>query len=223
MFLNKENINNIMVSQIKSIPDDSRNKLELTKLLTPKKLDISHVKQTNTYNCGPAVLQVLGVRMSLEKLEKLCKTTKRDGTLVKDLMVAAGELGYEVESKQDSVINDITAKIDEGTPVAVLFTHYRDPLPGFVHLPNKLLYAWEDTLQHNSLRHPILQKSLRILEEGHYSVVIGYNEKELILLDVETGKEKFTSKDDFEKMWYGEKVKSNRINRWMMTLKQKEG
>ncbi len=56
-------------------------------------------------------------------------------------------------------------------------------------------------------------------DEGHYSVVVGYNEKKVIMNDPWNGKNFEMSWSDFESRWHGQKPKSPK---WLMVLSKKE-
>lgn len=132
--------------------------------------------------CGPAslkmVLDYYGVQKSEEELAKMCKTTKELGTSNENLKEAAESLGFKVEIKDDSTFEDIHDWLNKKVPVIVdWFTRGRAD------------YDDSD------------------ISDGHYSVVVGLDDKYIYLQDPELGKIRKIEKEDFMTVWFDFKGK----------------
>jgi predicted double-glycine peptidase/GNAT superfamily N-acetyltransferase len=214
--------NELGASKIKDYPrwyggDDAA--CLLVKSLSGKTLNVPHAAQTMDYNCGPAALQVLlyfyGVHESHKALEELCSTTEKHGTFPEGMVSAIETLGFSPESKQDATVDDLIRKIDKGDPAIVLYTlHY---LPGLSDEAPALWYVWKSISRHYSLSSSELKDAFRYFEESHYSLIIGYDDKDFVLMDIATGMEERCPKDEFNRMWHG-KVGSQTFNKWMLSM-----
>lgn len=141
-------------------------------------------------NCGPAslkmVLDYYGVEAGEEELAKLCGTTKELGTNDVGIKKSAEHFGFKVEIKNNSNFSDIQNWLKKKIPVIVnWFTRGRDDYPEEINAA-----------------------------DGHYSVVIGLNEKYIYLQDPEIGRTKKLQRDIFKHVWFdflGEYIKPNEL------------
>ena len=127
--------------------------------------------------CGPAslkmVLSYYGVEKTEKELAELCGTDSDLGTSAEDLKRAAEQLGFTVEVKNDSTFDDIQRWLDKKVPVIVnWFTRGR--------------------IDYNDSEVP----------DGHLSVVVGLDDKNIYLQDPETGGLRTIARDDFMKAWF---------------------
>ena len=171
-------------------------------------LSVPSVKQEKDYTCGPASLQAVcayyGVQISQEELEKICGTSEKKGTSYRGMIDAANELGFGHRERKGATIRQIEQKINRGKPVIVAYMlDNRDE----TSLPNKFVSGGIGDLP----------KVFRGMREGlvvdHLSIVSGYDDKNLFVLNVATGKNVKYNKAEFEKAWY-----DSEGTRWMMTV-----
>jgi predicted double-glycine peptidase len=149
----------------------------------------SFQEKLNSGYCGPASLKILLSYYGIEKLEKelviLCKTKKDLGTDDKGIKKAAEKLGFKVEIKNNSSFNDIGRWLNKGIPVIVnWFTRGRTD------------YNDSD------------------VADGHYSVVMGLDDKFIYLQDPEIGRMRKLERDDFMTVWFdftGKYIKPNEL------------
>ena len=134
--------------------------------------------------CGPAslkmVLSYYGVEKTEKELAELCGTDSNLGTSADGLKRAAEQLGFTVEIKSDSTFDDIQRWLDKKVPVIVnWFTRGR--------------IDYDDSE----------------VPDGHLSVVVGLDDKDIYLQDPETGGSRKIARDDFMKVWFdftGERI-----------------
>ncbi len=84
-------------------------------------LPVGTYRQAVPWSCGPAALKIvmdfLRWPVSEEYLAKLCKTTRKKGTNVKDLLEVARKMNFVAEERQKLTINEVKGLIREGTPI----------------------------------------------------------------------------------------------------------
>lgn len=127
--------------------------------------------------CGPASLKMVfdyyGIRKTEKELAKMCGTTEELGTNDKSIKRVAETLGFKVEIKNNSTFEDIQNWLNKKVPVIVdWFTRGRND------------YTDSD------------------IADGHYSVVVGLNDKFIYLQDPELGKIRKMRKEDFMVVWF---------------------
>lgn len=93
-------------------------------------ISVPFFKQKNSFYCGPAVLQMIfayfGTIISQDRLARAMRTTKKRGTLRKQLMRAATYSGLKVRAKHQATIADITRYLRRGVPVVVNYIEPSD-------------------------------------------------------------------------------------------------
>lgn len=150
----------------------------ITLMRTPKLLAVEPFQETLHANmCGPATLKMVldyyGVNKTEAKIAKLCGTRKDLGTNDKGIKEAAESLGFKVEVKNRSTFEDVKHWLDKEVPVIVnWFTRGRSDYPDSE------------------------------VADGHYSLVVGLDEKYIYLQDPEIGGLRKIAKDDFKKVWF---------------------
>ena len=127
--------------------------------------------------CGPASLKIVlgyyGVEKSEKNLAKLCQHNKRLGVDDKKIKKTAESLGFKVKIENNSDFKDLEKWLEEKVPVIVnWFTKGRSD------------YTEAE------------------VADGHYSVVVGIDEKYIYLQDPEIGKIRKIKKEDFRKVWF---------------------
>jgi len=85
---------------------------------------IRFIKQVpETGSCGPVSLKIVldyfGVNKTTKVLTEMCKTTKENGTSLKNIIRAGKDLGFKVTVKDNTKISDIKRQIDKNIPVII--------------------------------------------------------------------------------------------------------
>lgn len=127
--------------------------------------------------CGPAslkmVLEYFGESYTEKEIAKRCHRDPDLGTSDSDLAKAAQAYGFEAIIKNNASFVDIERWLKKGVPVIVnWFTRGRSD------------YGDSD------------------VPDGHYSVVVGLNGKNIYLQDPEIGKIRKINRDDFLGVWF---------------------
>lgn len=141
-------------------------------------LDIKPFQETlHKGYCGPATLKIIlsyyQIDKSEENLARMCNVSEDLGTDDKSLKKAAEGLGFKVEIKNFSTLNDIKNWLEKDVPVIVdWFTRGRSD------------YSDSE------------------VADGHYSVVMGLDKENIYLQDPEIGKMRTINKDDFIRVWF---------------------
>jgi ABC-type bacteriocin/lantibiotic exporter with double-glycine peptidase domain len=153
-------------------------------------LDIKPFQETlNADMCGPAslkiVLEYYGINKSEDELAQLCKAKKGLGTDDKGIETATEKIGFKVKIKNNSSFKDIEKWLKKDVPVIVdWFTRGRTD------------YGDSSTA------------------DGHYSVVMGLDDKFIYLQDPELGAMRKITRNDFMRVWFdfkGEYVKPKEL------------
>ncbi len=125
-------------------------------------LDFPNTRQSFEYSCGPSAVQAVmayyGEDFRESELIALLKTSKDEGTYIKDIVAFFHYKGFSTKEKHKMTTDELFGYIDKNIPVIVLIqawgsekdfqNHYRD--------------CWND---------------------GHFVVVIGYTEKKVLISD----------------------------------------
>lgn len=139
-------------------------------------LPVKPFKQTPS-RCGPASLKMVfdyyGVEKTESEIAKMCGTTKELGTNDKSIKRVAETLGFKVKIKNNSTFEDIQYWLDKKVPIVVdWFTRGTSD------------YTDSD------------------IADGHYSVVVGLDNKFIYLQDPELGKMRKLKREDFMVVWF---------------------
>ena len=127
--------------------------------------------------CGPAslkmVLEYFGESHSEEEIARRCRRDSKLGTNDTAIAKAARSYGFEVGIKNNASFTDLGRWFKKGVPVIVnWFTRGRSD-DGDSEVP-----------------------------DGHYSVVVGLDEKNIYLQDPEIGALRKLKRDDFLRVWF---------------------
>lgn len=153
-------------------------------------LDVKPFQETlNSDMCGPASLKIIlnyyGVDKSEEEIAKLCKVKKGLGVDDKSIKTAAEKLGFNATIKNNSTFKDIEKWLKKDVPVIVnWFTRGRTD--------------YGDSS----------------VADGHYSVVMGLDDKHIYFQDPELGSMRKIERDDFMRVWFdfkGKYIKPNEL------------
>jgi ABC-type bacteriocin/lantibiotic exporter with double-glycine peptidase domain len=155
----------------------------------------SHIKpiqQPDDTTCGPASLKhavnILGMRVSIERLIRLCKTG-RNGTSTKHMIEAANKLGLSV--------------------LIVEYATLRHLMSALKYRPN------EPRATIVSYLYDLDEKEEPQEESGHWAVVASYltSKSRIILLDSASGKRKSYAWDDFRARWFDYDYKRRKLKK----------
>jgi predicted double-glycine peptidase len=155
-----------------------------------KVLRVKRFQETlNSSYCGPASLKIVldyyGIKKTEKELAKMAGWNKDLGVSDRGIKKAAKALGFKVGIKNNSSYSDIQNWLNKGVPVIVnWFTRGRKD------------YTDSD------------------VPDGHYSVVVGLDDKFIYLQDSEIGKTRKLDREDFMRVWFdfkGEHIKSNEL------------
>jgi ABC-type bacteriocin/lantibiotic exporter with double-glycine peptidase domain len=127
--------------------------------------------------CGPAVLKMIlgyyGIEKSEEELAELVGATNYNGTDDKSISKVLKKFELNCEVKNNSNFLDIQKYLDSDIPVIVdWFTRGRADYPDSA------------------------------VADGHYSIVVGLDDKFIYLQDPEIGKLRKLARNDFLKVWF---------------------
>jgi len=127
--------------------------------------------------CGPASLKIVlgyyGINKTEKELAKMLNWSKKLGTTNEDTVRVAKELGFKAKLKRNGNFKDLEKWLDKKVPVLVdWFSRGRQDYPDSE------------------------------IAEGHYSIVVGLDDKYIYLQDPEIGKIRKLKKDDFLKVWF---------------------
>jgi len=137
--------------------------------------------------CGPASLKIVldyyGVQKSEREIAERCGRDSRLGTDDVSIKKAAKSYGFNVEIKNKANFTDIQKWLNKGVPVIVnWFTRGRS--------------------DYNDSE----------VSDGHYSVVMGLDRKNIYLQDPEIGSMRTIKRDDFLRVWFD--FKKDYITSW---------
>lgn len=137
--------------------------------------------------CGPASLKMVfafyGVEKSEEELAEACGRDEKLGTTAESIVQAAEAYGFVATVKNEATYGDIKSWLDKDVPVIVdWFTRGRAD--------------YDDS----------------VVPDGHYSVVVGLDDKNIYLQDPEIGGLRTILRDDFLRVWFD--FKGDHITSW---------
>ncbi|HVS37301.1 MAG TPA: C39 family peptidase [Gemmataceae bacterium] len=142
------------------------------------KVDVPGVQQHDDYSCGAAALMAVcsyfGVGPDdLDEYKKKLGTNEENGTNVYEILKMARQLGLAAEIHHGMTFDELRKHLDEGAPIIVSIQAYGDPQT----------YYRDDN--------------------GHYVVVIGYDESNFYFEDpVLPGRRGFLPIKEFDRRWH---------------------
>ena len=137
-------------------------------------------RQSTDHTCGVASLQSIlsyyGEEIREDELSRTLGTTQDNGTDYKKIEGYARKKGFQVDLKLNAGTDDLKRSIDKGIPSIVVIQAWNsNPKVDYDN-------DWDD---------------------GHYVVAIGYDEKNLFLMDPSTlGHYTYIPWDEFNKRWH---------------------
>ncbi len=143
-------------------------------------LNVPDVRQSTDYSCGAASLQGIlmywGIEYREGELIELLNTSPDSGTDPEDIIRVAIDKGLKGEIKENLTIEELEILLKEGIPVIVAIQAWREK----THKP------WEQEW-----------------EDGHYVIVIGFDEKNIYFEDPSLlGSRGFMPREEFLARWH---------------------
>lgn len=164
-------------------------------------IDVDIGRQAFDFDCGAKALQLVmayyGVDLRLDELFEKLKTDEM-GTSVHNMIGLAGEMGFEVQAKNMWELGEVKGSIDDGRPVIVL------------------LQAWAE-------RYMTLEDWRADYDDGHYAIVIGYNNGILIFEDPASFRRTWLPEEEFLARWHDKSPETGEVHdRFGMVLLGRE-
>lgn len=164
-------------------------------------INIRNVRQTFDFDCGVTALQTVmeyyGVEMRVDELLKELKTDE-DGTHYANMIALAKKMGFTVFASEGVPLEELKRFIDIGYPVIVI------------------VQAWAE-------RYMTLEEWKSDFDDGHYVVVIGYQENIIIFEDPASPRRTWLTDEEFLARWHDMEPKHNRkLEHFAMVLMGKE-
>ncbi len=149
---------------------------------SPKKLlDVPHTRQSYGYSCGPSAVQVVmayyGEDFHESELISMLKTDTSEGTYVRDIRKFFHYNGFTARVAQNMTIGELERYIDRGIPVIVL------------------IQAW-------GAETAFRKEYKDVWEDGHFVVVIGYTDRDILFSDPSLYNPGYIPKAEFLNRWH---------------------
>jgi predicted double-glycine peptidase len=144
-------------------------------------LDFPNTRQSFDYSCGPGAVQAVmayyGEDFRESQLIDLLKTDKNDGTLVRDIVGFLNSRGLQTDVKEYMTKGELLGYIDKNIPVIVLIQAWGSEIDFNNHYKD----SWND---------------------GHFVVVIGYTDENIICSDPALFKYGYIPIPEFMDRWH---------------------
>ncbi len=144
------------------------------------------VLQVEDYTCGPASLRAVLAAFRMPtvaelRIAQLAKTTPEAGTKIHDLADAATAIGLEADVRSHMTVDDLKVALSSGALVVVDYQAWREDTSK----------PWRDHWG-----------------DGHYAVVVGVTDSDVILEDPwMLGAVDRMPRDEFVDRWHGDENK----------------
>ncbi|MBN2498911.1 MAG: N-formylglutamate amidohydrolase [Deltaproteobacteria bacterium] len=139
------------------------------------------LRQTYDFDCGVKALQTVfayyGTEIREDKLLLELEADRQEGTSVGNMIAAAEARGFKVEAGEHWSVEDVKRYVDQGHPVIVL------------------LQAWAEEVKS-------LEDWRRDWDDGHYAIVMGYNENVLFFEDPASFHRTWLREKEFLARWH---------------------
>jgi predicted double-glycine peptidase len=159
------------------------------------------VRQSYDFDCGAAALQVVmeyyGVEMRGDRIRHEIKTDN-DGTSYVDMAALAEKKGFNIFASEGVTLERLKQFIEDGYPVIVL------------------VQAWAE-------KHMTLAEWRKDYEDGHYVVVIGYQDSIIIFEDPSSCRNTWLTEREFLARWHDYDYKiGKKLEHFAMVLMGKQ-
>ena len=162
------------------------------------------IEQKTNYDCGVAVVKMAletakpSLKISYGKVLDMLGANNHDGVSVRDIKKVLEKYEVGYEIKDLAKVEDLKIAVDNGDVVMVAFQ------------------TWFD-----------LWRPFEKLDDGHFSLVIGYENENLILADPSVHEEvdgikkgiRIVDEKTFEKNWFDREYKGALFDHWMLDVK----
>lgn len=143
-------------------------------------IDLPIGRQTFDFDCGAKALQLVmayyGVDIREDELIKRLKTNKY-GTSIKNMISVAKKEGFKVFAKSGVSLATLKQYLDKKQPVIVL------------------VQAWAE-------RYMTLEDWKEDITDGHYVIVIGYNDNIIVFEDPASFRRTWMTEEEFMVRWH---------------------
>ena len=160
-----------------------------------KVLDVPDTRQTFNYDCGAKAVQTIlayyGHDAREDKLLKALGTTS-EGTNLKDIIRVLKKFGLKIKEGQLSP-DDLRDAVDHGWPVLIPIQAWVDDL---------LEVDWSKST-----------------EEGHYVIVIGYRNGDIIFEDPSAFERQYLSEEELLERWHDYDMDGNQYDHYGIVVK----
>jgi len=157
--------------------------------------------QTFDFDCGAKALQLIMAYYGIEKREdELISDLKsdKDGTSIENMISVATDNGFEVTAKTGVSLETVKQYIQKNIPIIVL------------------LQAWAE-------RYMTLENWESDWDDGHYAIVIGYQDNIVIFEDPSSFRRTWLKEDEFIARWHDVNSRTGeKYNQFAMVLLGKE-
>jgi len=153
----------------------------------PNLIPVPLVRQSTNYTCGVSAIQSVmyfyGDEHREDRLASSLQANSDDGTSYKKMVEYAKSLGYNVTTQENMTLEDLKNFIDKKQPVIVCLQAWASLDEGD---PTLLDLPWKDRW-----------------EEGHWAVVIGYDNNRIYFMDPSTlGNYTYIKTEEFLERWH---------------------
>lgn len=157
-------------------------------------IDFPEIRQAKAYTCGVASLQAIlyyyGLSYREDQLEKMLYATPEKGTNPPKIIQLCRSLGLKVTTHHNMNFDMVKSYLDQKKPILVAYQAWN---------PKKTSYA---------------QSWLN----GHYSVIVGLIDENVILEDPSLIGLGYITKDDFLTRWHDKDSDGNKYIRYGMVI-----
>jgi predicted double-glycine peptidase len=159
-------------------------------------------RQSFDFDCGPKALQMVmeyyGVEIREDILINELGTDGKNGTSVDRMIFVAKKYGFQVFAATGVSLEQLKDFVDGGSPVIVL------------------VQAWGE-------RYMTLEDWKMDYNDGHYAIVIGYNDNIIIFEDPSSIRRTWLTEEEFLSRWHDIDPRTNKtLEHFAMVLMGKE-
>jgi len=169
---------------------------------------LPRTRQGTTWTCGCGALQSMirlyGAEFDVREdtLVEELKSNSKVGTAYQEMVRYLGEKGFDVTIREHLTVADVKLSIDSRSPILVCFQAWVDLEDG---KEIDWLSRWDD---------------------GHYAIIIGYDEVNFFFMDPSTlGMYAFVPIAEFQTRWHdvdGVEDAQTKLNQWGLTISRKD-
>lgn len=159
-------------------------------------LDFPEVRQAKSYTCGVSALQAMlyyyGLSYREDQLETLLHANPEQGTSPKQIIRVCRKLGLTVKNHHNMTLDQVQSYLDQKRPVLVAYQAWDTP-----HKRKSYLNTWAS---------------------GHYSVIVGLTDDNVILEDPSLIGLGYIPKEEFLTRWHDIDGDGNKYIKYGMVI-----